>query len=177
MKTINRLILCLLLLAMAVAVGLAAETFTNPNADFTARAGVAAVAPQGGVPPGVLDSNFREWQPPQPVPEYLNPNVPDAAITTMGPQGMIIVYNPNIMGQLPPKFRAFVRAHEYGHVYYGGNEIVADQFAAEVYRQTDPGVCSAAAWYLYVMNNPGDATHPPSRYRAQVVAQTCGVSF
>ena len=54
---------------------------------------------------------------------------------------------------------------------------VAVGLAAEVYRQTDPGVRSAAAWYLYATNDPSDATYRPGRYRAQVVAQTCGVSF
>ena len=168
-----RILLCVLLLALAVVAGVSAEAFnpTPEGADTSAHAHVAPAA-QGMIPPAVIDPNFIPWMPPVPVPTVPAPNLPDVAMT----DGYTIYYNPYLASQLPPRVAAFVLAHEYGHIYNRtSNEVSADEFAAQVYRQTDPRVCYAAAWWMANTNNHGDATHPPGPVRAQIIAQTCGV--
>lgn len=126
----------------------------------------------GNIPSFVTDANFRWWQPPQPVPTIASYAVQDIAWT----DGYVIYYNPRIMGQAPPKIRAFFMAHEYGHIYWRtGNETASDTFAARVYSQTDRSVCQAIAWWMTYFPNGGDATHPPSRVRAQNIARECGI--
>lgn len=124
------------------------------------------------IPAFVTDTNFRWWQPPQPAPMYASYARADIAWT----DGYVIFYNPHFTSQIPHKVAAFVLAHEYGHIYgRTGNENASDAFAARVYSQTDKSVCQAAVWWMINFPNPGDATHPPSRVRAQNIARECGI--
>jgi hypothetical protein len=127
------------------------------------------------IPPEVVDPNFNAWQPPQPVRVIPLPGLPDIAMVRMDAYGPYIVYNPVIVAQTPPKVDAFFLAHEYGHIYLNtGNEVAADEFAAQIYAQVDPSVVRAAAWWMTAFPNGGDMTHPPSAARARNICRISG---
>lgn len=124
------------------------------------------------IPHFVLDTNFRWWQPPQPVPTVPSYERMDVAWTN----GQVIFYNPHLSSQVPLKVAAFILAHEYGHIYWRtSDENASDAFAARVYAQTDKSVCQAAVWWMIYRPNGGDWTHPPSPVRAQNIARECGL--
>jgi hypothetical protein len=125
------------------------------------------------VPATVMDPNFRWWQPSQLVP-LVPANIGDIMMT----DGSRIYYNPQIVNQVPLKIQAFFLAHEYGHIYQRtSNEFQADQFAAQVYAQTDMSVVRAAVWHFYnIQGSMCDWSHGCGWQRALNIGQTAGLS-
>jgi hypothetical protein len=125
------------------------------------------------IPAAVLDPNFVEWHPPQPVPV-----MPCMINDIMATDLVSICINPWVANSVPPKIRAFFLAHEYGHVYSRTvNEITADEFAGRVYSATDMRVVRAMIWYMYhVQGFTCDATHPCGRQRAFIIGNAAGLS-
>lgn len=158
------------------AVGVTAAKAQMPDLP-TARAAGAAIftaATDAHIPRSVLDPNFRQWQPPQPVPVIASYSRQDVGWT----DGRVIYYNPYIASSLPAKVLAFFLAHEYGHIYQRtGDEIASDEFAARVYARTDMSVVYAAIWHMAnIQPYSGDWTHPIGLQRAYFIGQAAGLS-
>lgn len=163
----------ILTFVLAAAVSTFANSFGGAQSKADLNAFLAPANTTANIPPAVLDWNFREWQPAQPV-----PLVPAPIGDIMMTDGRVIYYNPLIVNQVPPKIRAFFLAHEYGHIMgRTSDEFQSDRFAARVYAETDIGVVKAAVWHFYnIQGNLCDASHGCGWQRALNIGQTAGFS-
>lgn len=134
-------------------------------------------------------------------PQYPHPGLPDIAMITFMPQyssnGLVILYNPQVVVAVGPFLSAFFEAHEYGHAclnhvtaqfYIHTNnpyarawmsqtmELQADAFATDamIQRGNITAIQHAAAWFSQQLPNPHTmllSTHPPGIVRAQNIRQ------
>jgi Zn-dependent peptidase ImmA (M78 family) len=131
------------------------------------------------------------WQSPGGIREIPIQGLPDIATASYDPQGPVIYYNPLVCQQVGPLATAFFMAHEYGHHFLGhviqgiinannpyvqqwltlNAENAADAYAVEYWvTNGNYAIVQAGAATMWGINNPGDRTHPPSRIRANNIA-------
>lgn len=135
--------------------------------------------------------NAQYWTTPKGIREIPVPTLNDIAIASYDQAGPVIYYNPYVVQQVGPLVSAFFQAHEYGHHNLGhvtaklfnpnnpyvqlwltlNAENAADAYSVQYHVQLGNKAVLQAAYnrFIYSPNN-GDATHPPSVYRAQNIA-------
>ncbi|MCG7855481.1 hypothetical protein MD537_00750 [Flavihumibacter sediminis] len=131
------------------------------------------------------------WTAPKGIREIPISTLNDIAVASFDYQGPVIYFNPIVVQQVGPLVSSFFQAHEYGHHYLGhvtaklfnpnnpyvqvwlslNAENAADSYAVQYHVQLGNKAVLQAAYnrFIYFPNN-GDATHPPSVYRAQNIA-------
>ena len=114
-----------------------------------------------------------------------NASLHDIAMATFDNFGPVIYYNPFVTNSVGDLATAFFMTHEVGHhnlnqaVRMSGNplaqmwlnsnqENAADAYAVDFWvARSNVAIIQAGAIAMWNNNNAGDATHPPSRIRAQ----------
>lgn len=132
-----------------------------------------------------LSATADAWTLPDQVARIPSTNLADMAAAVPGPNGPVIVYNPNLLERAPAGVQEFAFAHEYGHIVLGhlahleaqgipqwaqALEKQADCYAATV---IDDAAAEQAAELFETMQGPtsADARHPSGNERAALIRQ------